>query len=89
MLVRFLVMRGLSFTCELWLTKCGIARVIQCELLGEFSNRNELSNWFDRHDTPPTALTKKPNPRNEKNASKLQELEVELARYVFSGPSSV
>ncbi|KAI5206072.1 hypothetical protein E4T39_02730 [Aureobasidium subglaciale] len=56
------------------------ARVIQEELLNEFSSRNNLSYWYDREDTAPTVLVKKPNPRNIQNAEKLQQLEVELAR---------
>ncbi|GAB7340375.1 hypothetical protein MBLNU457_6819t1 [Dothideomycetes sp. NU457] len=56
------------------------ARVIVDELLADFGNRNDLSNWFDREDTATTALVKKPNPRNIQNAAKLQELEVEIAR---------
>lgn len=42
-----------------------------------------MSNWFDREDTAPAVLVKKPNPRNVQNAAKLQELEAELARYVL------
>lgn len=61
-----------------------IARVIQEELLNEFSSRNNLSYWYDREDTTPTVLVKKPNPRNIQNVEKLQQLEAELARYVFS-----
>ncbi|KAK6007433.1 hypothetical protein QM012_004247 [Aureobasidium pullulans] len=56
------------------------ARVIQEELLNEFSSRNNLSYWYDREDTAPTVLVKKPNPRNIQNAEKLQQLEAELAR---------
>ncbi|TIA38018.1 hypothetical protein D6C78_04309 [Aureobasidium pullulans] len=56
------------------------ARVIQEELLNEFSARNNLSYWYDREDTAPTVLVKKPNPRNIQNAEKLQQLEAELAR---------
>ena len=58
------------------------ARVIQEELLNEFSSRNNLSYWYDREDTTPTVLVKKPNPRNIQNAERLQQLEAELARYV-------
>lgn len=61
------------------------ARVVQEELLAEFANRSELSNWFDRpEDTTQTvsSLVKKPNPRNVQNAAKLAELEAEVARYV-------
>lgn len=60
-----------------------LARVIQEELLNEFSARNNLSYWYDREDTAPTILVKKPNPRNIQNAEKLQQLEAELARYVM------
>ncbi|CAD0109272.1 unnamed protein product [Aureobasidium uvarum] len=56
------------------------ARVIQEELLNEFSSRNNLSYWYDREDTTPTALVKKPNPRNIQDAEKLLQLEAELAR---------
>ncbi|KAK8215292.1 hypothetical protein M8818_001913 [Zalaria obscura] len=56
------------------------ARAIQNELLNEFGSRNDMSNWFDREDTAPAVLVKKPNPRNVQNAAKLQELEAELAR---------
>jgi len=61
-----------------------LARVIQDELLNEFGNRNDLSNWFDRQDSPPpAAVVRKSNPRNAQNALKLQELEAELTRYVL------
>ncbi|KAI4798214.1 hypothetical protein E4T44_11999, partial [Aureobasidium sp. EXF-8845] len=56
------------------------ARVIQEELLNEFSSRNNLSYWYDREDTTPTVLVKTPNPRNIQNAEKLLQLEAELAR---------
>jgi len=62
---------------------CFTARAIQEELLNEFSSRNNLSYWYDREDTTPTAVVKKPNPRNIQNAEKLQQLEAELARYVL------
>lgn len=58
----------------------GKARTIQEELLRDFSNRNEMSDWFNREDIAPTALVKKPNPQNQQNASKLQELEQEVKR---------
>ncbi|GAB7350417.1 hypothetical protein MBLNU459_g1030t1 [Dothideomycetes sp. NU459] len=56
------------------------ARVIQEELLAEFGSRNEMSSWFDREETAPAVLVKKPNPRNIQNAEKLQQLEEDLAR---------
>jgi kinetochore protein Mis13/DSN1 len=61
---------------------CFTARVIQEELLNEFSSRNNLSYWYDREDTTPTVLVKKPNSRNIQNAEKLLQLEAELTRYV-------
>lgn len=39
-----------------------------------------MSDWFNREDIAPTALVKKPNPRNVQNAAKLQELELEVKR---------
>ncbi|KAF1350703.1 Mis12-Mtw1 protein family-domain-containing protein [Delphinella strobiligena] len=56
------------------------ARVIQEELLNEFGTKSELSSWFDREDTAPAVLVKKPNPRNLQNTEKLHQLEAELAR---------
>ncbi|KAI2867443.1 hypothetical protein CBS147323_497 [Aspergillus niger] len=57
------------------------ARVIQEELLKEFSSNSELSNWFGREDaTPPTLVVKKENPKNIQNAEKIQELEEQIQR---------
>ncbi|KZF19645.1 hypothetical protein L228DRAFT_263512 [Xylona heveae TC161] len=57
------------------------ARVIQEELLKDFSNRGDLSDWFSRdEDSAPAVVVKKPNPRNEANAAKVQELEADLKR---------
>lgn len=52
--------------------------------MNEFSSRNNLSYWYDREDTTPAAVVKKPNPRNIQNAEKLQQLDAELARYVYT-----
>ena len=57
------------------------ARQIQEELLKDFASKPEMSSWFDREDTAPTALVKKPNPRNDLHAAKLKELEAEIDRY--------
>ena len=55
------------------------ARVIQEELLKDFANRSEMSDWFGREDVvPPTIVVKKPNPKNLQNAAKVQELEQQL-----------
>ncbi|KAI9669504.1 MAG: hypothetical protein M1829_005093 [Trizodia sp. TS-e1964] len=56
------------------------ARVIEEELLKEFSTRGELSNWFDREEVPTAPILLKENPRNRDNAEKLKELERQLER---------
>lgn len=56
------------------------ARLIQDELLRDFANKSEMSDWFSREeDVAPVVLVKKPNPRNTQNAAKLVELEQEVA----------
>ncbi|KAJ5621516.1 hypothetical protein N7528_006299 [Penicillium herquei] len=55
------------------------ARVIQDELLKEFSSNSDLSNWFSREDlNPPAVIVKKPNPRNVQNTEKIKELEEQI-----------
>ncbi|KAF2088045.1 hypothetical protein K490DRAFT_56609 [Saccharata proteae CBS 121410] len=56
------------------------ARAIQQELLNDFATRSEMSDWFSREDAAPTVLVKKPNPRNEQMAAKVEELEQEVKR---------
>ncbi|RDI88200.1 hypothetical protein Vi05172_g2136 [Venturia inaequalis] len=59
------------------------ARHISEELLKDFANKAELSDWFSREDEPveeDVSVVKKPNPRNIRNAEKLKELEEEIAR---------
>ncbi|RHZ45894.1 Mis12-Mtw1 family protein, partial [Aspergillus thermomutatus] len=57
------------------------ARVIQEELLKDFSTNSELSNWFGREDVnPPAVVVKKPNPKNVQNADKIKELEEQIQR---------
>ncbi|KAF1982482.1 hypothetical protein K402DRAFT_397563 [Aulographum hederae CBS 113979] len=56
------------------------ARHIQEELLKDFANKSEMSDWFNREDITPAVLVKKPNPRNAQNAAKLKELEQEIER---------
>nr|KMM66519.1 hypothetical protein CPAG_02858 [Coccidioides posadasii RMSCC 3488] len=57
------------------------ARVIQEEMLKEFSNRSELSDWFSREETAsPAVVVKKPNPKNVQNAEKIKELEQHIQR---------
>lgn len=62
------------------------ARVIQEELLQDFANRSELSDWFSREDAaPPTVIVKKPNPKNVQNIEKIKQLEEHILRYVPRG----
>ncbi|KAB8067418.1 Mis12-Mtw1 protein family-domain-containing protein [Aspergillus leporis] len=57
------------------------ARVIQEELVKDFSSNSELSNWFAREDVnPPAVVVKKPNPKNVQNADKIKELEEQIQR---------
>lgn len=74
------------------------ARMIEDELLKDFANKSEMSDWFNRvcrssslcelrssltwlqEDVRTEVLVKKPNPRNQQNASKLLELEQEVKR---------
>lgn len=59
------------------------ARHISEELLKDFANKAEMSDWFSREDGPveeDISVVKKPNPRNIRNAEKLKELEEEIAR---------
>ncbi|KAF2736084.1 hypothetical protein EJ04DRAFT_463783 [Polyplosphaeria fusca] len=56
------------------------ARAIQQDLIKDFANKSELSDWFSREDTVPTSVAKKPNPQNTKNHATLQELEDEVKR---------
>ncbi|KAI3135889.1 hypothetical protein CBS147325_7614 [Penicillium roqueforti] len=57
------------------------ARVIQEELLQDFSNNSELSNWLGREDlNPPAVVVKKPNPRNLQNTDKIKELEEHIQK---------
>ncbi|KAJ6144015.1 hypothetical protein N7471_003468 [Penicillium samsonianum] len=57
------------------------ARVIQEELLQDFSSNSELSNWLGREDlNPPAVVIKKPNPRNLQNTDKIKELEEHIQK---------
>ncbi|CBF83234.1 Mis12-Mtw1 family protein [Aspergillus nidulans FGSC A4] len=56
------------------------ARVIQEELVKDFSSNSELSNWFSREDTAPTVVVKKANPKNLQNQDKIKELEEQIQK---------
>lgn len=57
------------------------ARAIQQELIDDFANKSELSDWFSREETAPPTVVKKPNPQNVKNQATLEEFELEVKRY--------
>lgn len=66
-----------------------IARVIQEELLKDFANHSELSDWFGREDAnPPSVIVRKPNPKNVQNAEKIKELEEQIQRYVMESKAT-
>jgi hypothetical protein len=61
------------------------ARSIVEDLLKDFSNKSEMSDWFGREDNNDVenggiAIVKKPNPRNAANAARLVKLEEDIAR---------
>lgn len=65
------------------LANSGIARVITEQLLRDFGNKSEFSDWFSREDVaPPIKIIKQPNPKNVEAEKKVVELEVRLKMYV-------
>ena len=54
------------------------ARHITEDLLKDYANKSEMSDWFSREDAAPTAIVKKPNPANVDNAKRLVQLEQEV-----------
>ena len=58
--------------------------MIQEELLRDFANRSEMSDWFSREDVqkPEEPLPLRPNPKNAQNATKIEQLEAQIKRYV-------
>jgi kinetochore protein Mis13/DSN1 len=62
------------------------ARVIKESLLKDFGNKSEFSDWFNREETAPTKIVKKPNPRNGEIEDNLAGLEERIKRY--SGPKT-
>lgn len=57
------------------------ARVIKESLLKDFGNKSEFSDWFNREETAPTKIVKKPNPRNVEIEDNLAGLEERIKRY--------
>lgn len=66
-----------------------LAHEIKQQLLHDFSNRSEMSDWFSRDDTVTARPALRPNPRNESNKAKIQDLEQRIARYDSAAPPSV
>ena len=58
------------------------ARSIVEDLLKDFGNKPEMSDWFSRPDEEVAggAIVKKPNPRNKANAERLARLEEDIAK---------
>ncbi|KZZ91601.1 Mis12-Mtw1 family protein [Ascosphaera apis ARSEF 7405] len=59
------------------------ARIIEDEIIKEFSIRSELSDWFGREDSTDAAsstVTRRPNPKNEQNSEKIRELEAQIEK---------
>ena len=62
------------------------ARAIEDQLLKDFGNKSEFSDWFSREDEPQAAGAKKPvvskpNPRNVEHEKRIAELEASIKRY--------
>lgn len=54
------------------------ARMIQESLLKDFANKSEFSDWFNREESAPTKVIKKPNPRNIELEENLVGLEARI-----------
>lgn len=77
----------IAILCSLLTTS---ARAIQDQLLKDFANRAEFSNWFGRDELPDEEAKKpkkpvvlKPNPRNIEHEEKIAELEARIKRCVY------
>ncbi|KKA28542.1 hypothetical protein TD95_002245 [Thielaviopsis punctulata] len=56
------------------------ARAIQDQLLKDFQNKSEFSDWFSREDTDAPPVVLKPNPRNVEHEAKIAQLETKVKR---------
>ncbi len=63
--------------------------MIKESLLKDFGNKSEFSDWFNREDTAPATIVKKPNPRNVEIEENLIGLEERIKRYTLYKPISV
>lgn len=57
--------------------------MIKESLLKDFGNKSEFSDWFNREETAPTKIVKKPNPRNVEIEENLAGLEERIKRYAI------
>ncbi len=63
--------------------------MIKEELLKDFANKSEFSDWFSREEnSAPTKVIKKPNPRNIELEENLVGLEARVKLYANSGITS-
>ncbi|KAK2755194.1 kinetochore protein mis13 [Colletotrichum kahawae] len=56
------------------------ARYIQEQLLKDFANKSEFSDWFSREEGPKVPVVYKPNPRNIEHQEKIEQLEAKVKR---------
>jgi len=56
--------------------------MIKESLLKDFGNKSEFSDWFNREESAPTKIVKKPNPRNVELEENLTGLEKRIKLYV-------
>ncbi|KAJ5051895.1 uncharacterized protein L3040_001658 [Drepanopeziza brunnea f. sp. 'multigermtubi'] len=54
------------------------ARMVQEALLKDFANKSEFSDWFNREESAPRKVIKKPNPRNTELEENLGGLEARI-----------
>lgn len=64
-----------------WVRLTSAARVIKESLLKDFANKSEFSDWFNREETEPAKVVKKPNPRNVEIEENLAGLEERIKKY--------
>ncbi|KAI5840421.1 kinetochore-associated protein Dsn1/Mis13 [Morchella snyderi] len=57
-----------------------VARIIEEEVLSDALSNPGLSSWFNREDSQPSTVIKKPNPRNIDNLAKVEAIEASLKK---------
>lgn len=72
-----------ELSVQVFANRIYIARAIQDQLLKDFAQRSDFSNWFsrDEDDAPKEAVILKPNPRNMELDEKLTALDARIKRY--------